>query len=97
MSQHLFAATPLAGKPVTVILGYDRVLNYVFCTVTVEEEIVYSNLADPEAGTDQQNIEYFRPVLQELGVTVPESMFVEVTKDQLGRVGNRTEVHRAED
>jgi sensor domain CHASE-containing protein len=49
-------------------MGYDRQLDYVFCVVERGGETVYSNLADPEAGTDQQDVEYFRPVLERLGL-----------------------------
>lgn len=99
MSQHKHTTTTKDGKQVTVTLGYDRPLDYVFCTVMQdgnregEGEILYSNLSDDEAGTDLQEVEYFRPILEGLGITVPASMFTEVLIDQLERVGNKTIVH----
>lgn len=90
MSQHVFRATALNGDPVTVTLGYDRPLDYVFCLVQDQHgEYLYSNLADPDAGTEQRHVDYFRPVLAGLGVKLPESMFVEVKGDQTNAVGNR--------
>ena len=75
------------------MLGYDRQLDYVFCVVERDGEYVYSNLADPDAGTEQQDVAYFRQVLDRLGVVVPESMFTEVEADQRGRIGNRVVNH----
>src|SRR6266851_10254528 len=98
MSQHLFQSTDTKGEPLTVTLGYDRPLDYVFCTVAAENgDVVYSNLDDEDAGIDQQDVDYYRAVLQNLGVRVPESMFREVRSDQLGCVGNRVVVHPAEE
>ena len=90
MSQHVFRTTSLNGDPVTVTLGYDRPLDYVFCLVQDPHgECLYSNLADPDAGTEQQSVDYFRPVLVGLGIAVPSQIFVEVESDQLNAVGNR--------
>ena len=100
MSQHKHSTFSQNGRKVVVTLGYDRPLDYVFCTVmqcaeglAEGEEVLYSNLGDDEAGADLQNVDYFRPVLATLGIRVPESMFTEVQLDQLQRVGNRTVVH----
>lgn len=90
MSQHTFQTTPA----VQVTLGYDRPLDYVFCTVTSPcGEILYSNLDDEEAGTACRDVEYFREKLVQFGISVPESMFTEVENDQRNRVGNRTVEH----
>ena len=100
MSQHKHSTQTQDGRKVTVTLGYDRPLDYVFCTVIQErgvtdegEEIFYSNLSDDEAGTDLQDVDYFRGVLNELSISVPDALFTEVKIDQLDRVGNRTVVH----
>lgn len=96
MSQHVFRTCDHEKRKVTVTLGYDRPLNYVFCTVfSDDEEIVYSNLDDDRAGTDQQDVEYFRGVLKALGIEVPELMFREVADDQANRIGNRIVFHEA--
>lgn len=93
MSQHIFK-TSKRGRTVTVLMGYDRPLDYVFCTVLDEhDEPLYSNLDDDQAGTDLQDVEYFRPVLKKLGVLVPESMYAEVASDQANSVGNRVLIH----
>ena len=96
MSQHIFETTDGKGNDVTVTIGYDRPLNFVFCTVvTGEDHVIYSNLDDDGAGTHQQNVGYYRSVLEGLGLCVPESIFQEVAADQRGRVGNRLVTHSA--
>ena len=94
MSQHIFDTTDSQGNEVTVTMGYDRPLNFVFCTVmTRDDDVIYSNLDDDDAGTHQQEVNYYRSVLEALGVQVPESVFREVAVDQLRRVGNRVVTH----
>ena len=100
MSQHRYSTKSKDGKQVIVTLGYDRLLDYVFCTViqesegtNEEEEVLYSDLSDNEAGTDLQDVDYFRGVLNELGISVPDALFTEVKSDQFYRVGNRTVFH----
>ena len=58
-----------------------------------EDSPIYSNLDDDNAGLHQQDVDYLRPVLAELGIEVPEQMFLEVQADQLMRVGNRDVDH----
>ena len=97
MSQHHFESTTEAGDKLLVTMGYDRPLDYVFCTVfDKNEEVIYSNLDDDDAGTELQDVDYYRAILEKLGVRVPESMFREVKADQQRRVGNRVEVHSAD-
>jgi hypothetical protein len=96
MSQHIFNATTADGENVTVTMGYDRPLDFVFCTVIADGgKILYSHLDDTEAATHQQEVDYYRGVLQQYGITVPDSVFQEVQADQLQRVGNRVVVHDA--
>ena len=97
MSQHILNTTMSKKRKVTLMMGYDRPLDYVFCTVMNEEgDVIYSNLDDDRAGTDLQDVEYFRPVLQQLGIKVPEEMLTEVKSDQTLHVGNRVVYHSAE-
>lgn len=99
MSQHQHTTSTKDGKNVVVTLGYDRPLDYVFCTVMQnsdgdqEANVLYSNLSDDDAGTECQDVDYFKPVLAALGISVPVSMFTEVKIDQLERTGNRTVAH----
>ena len=96
MSQHIFETNNAQGAPVTVTMGYDRPLVYVFCTVLdPNDKVIYSNLDDDDAGTLQQEVDYYRPVLERLGLHVPESVFQEVASGQIGRIGNRVVVHSA--
>jgi len=91
MSQHIYE-----DDNTRVVLGYDRPLGYVFCTVERGGEMIYSNLSDADAGTEQQDVRYYRSVLDRLGVTVPEEMFAAVESDQRARVGNRVVHHSSE-
>jgi hypothetical protein len=95
VSQHLCVSRNSDGNTVQVVLGYDRPLNFVFCTVNLldDGEIIYSNLSDPNAGTRQQDVNYYRPILVAAGVTLPEAMFEQVAEDQALRVGNRVVDH----
>jgi hypothetical protein len=98
MSQHILSTFNLQGESITVTMGYDRPLDFVFCTVmTTNDDVIYSNLDDDDAGTDQQDVDYYRPILDRLGIHVPESIFWEVKADQLMRVGNRVVVHTADE
>jgi hypothetical protein len=95
MSQHIFKTTTTDGKILMITMGYDRPLDFVFCTIIADGDILYSNLDDPAAGTHQQDVEYYRRVLQQFGIDAPESLFKEVQEDQAHRIGNRVVVHGA--
>jgi len=88
MSQHIYK-----HGDVEVRMGYDRPLDFVFCTVAVRGEIEYSNLGDPNAGTECQDVEYYRPILETLSIQVPDAMFMEIKEDQINRVGNRVRIY----
>jgi hypothetical protein len=84
MSQHIFETNNAQGAPVTVTMGYDRPLVYVFCTVLdPNDKVIYSNLDDVDAGTHQQDVDYYRSVLLKLGLHVPESMFEKSSRTSL--------------
>ncbi|AXC15432.1 hypothetical protein ACPOL_6188 [Acidisarcina polymorpha] len=90
MSQHIIRTVGGSGIAVTVTLGYDRPLDFVFCTImNAQNEPIYTNLDDDDAGTHQQDIDYYRPILARLGIEVPEAMFAEVEFDQANVVANR--------
>jgi hypothetical protein len=94
MSQHIFETTNAEKERLTVTMGYDRPLNYVFCTVMTEDgDVIYSNLDDDQAGISQQDVGYYRTVLRNLELQIPESMYRETQADQVARVGNRVQVH----
>lgn len=96
MSQHYFVTTH-ARRPVRVVMGYDRALNYVFMTVERLDDdrhiYLYSNRFDEEAGTHCQDVYHYRDVLMDLRLTVPASMFDEVERDRTSRMGNRVVHH----
>jgi hypothetical protein len=94
VSQHIFRTVDGSGVAVTVTLGYDRPLDFVFCTVMDPHgEPIYTNLDDEDAGTHQQDILYYRPILNRLRIEIPEAMFAEVESDQANIVGNRVVDH----
>ena len=107
MSRHYFD-TVQGDQAVCVTLGYDRPLDYFFLTVErtpgskpgetrdAEDEagFVYSNLEDPELSGGSSDLEYYRAKLEELGISVPESMFREAELDAINGVGNRVVRHR---
>jgi hypothetical protein len=101
VSAHYFD-TIQGDHAVRVTLGYDRPLDYFHLTiertsdfVTDEDQFVYCNLEDPELPCGQcEDLEYYRIKLQELGITVPESIFRETELDSINRVGNREIRHQ---
>ena len=105
MSQHSFNTT-LQGRPVIVVVGYDRPLRGFFCFVekcevddAEDDEFVYSNLNDLLLASSyglSKSLEYFKGVLHELGLRVPTSMFEQSELDMLGNVGNRCVSHTAD-
>lgn len=105
MSQHTFFATH-QGRPVKVVMGWDRPLAYFFMTVMLlegcvarsdedeDDDVLYSNLDQSRPfGLDLDDL---RGALDELGITVPESMFDEVESDAIHNVGNRFMTHQAD-
>lgn len=96
MSQHILKTTDVKGASVQVRIGYDRPLDYIHCTVTDQDgEITYSSLGDVEALIEVQDVDYYRPILADLGITVPDTIFDEVSNDQASRVGNRVVIYEA--
>lgn len=97
MSKHYFQ-TEHNGSPVTVQLGWDRPLQQFHLIIEhgqsgQQEEgegdsYLYSNLSDPQA-MDCKDLDYFAGKLNELGITVPDSMIREVWNDAGFNVGNR--------
>lgn len=98
MSQHHCDST-YQGKPVHVVMGWDRPLQYVFLTVELESEVddddepiyVYHNFDEPE---DQPlTLDHAVAVLKRLDIAVPDSMIIETEKDRDANVGNRQVFH----
>ena len=70
------------------MVSYDEPLDYVFCVVMgAADEPLHSNLHDDGAGCEQQDVEYYRPILTHMDQG-PGSMFMEVASDQRNQVGN---------
>lgn len=100
MSQHYYHDTDPDGSCITVLLGWDRPLQYVFLVVTKEskdrktEEMTYSNLDDPSSRG--QDLVYYRNKVSDLGLSLPETMYTQVEKDQANNIGNRIVQHTHE-
>lgn len=104
MSQHRFATT-YQGRPVEVLMGWDRPLQGVFMVVSRgdaredEDEFVYSNLDDPalaDCGGLPPVVDYFLVKLGDLGVAVPQAMLDEIERDSRANVGTRHVVYDAD-
>jgi hypothetical protein len=89
MSRHSVTTTTKRGDEVSVVIGYDRPMRCVFCTVQHGEDMLYSNLSDVRAGTSQQDVRYYERVLARRGITIPGVMYEQVENDQDFNVGNR--------
>lgn len=102
MSRHYFN-TSHRGFPVTIILGWDRPMNYFFLVIEKPDELIddtalvedddflYSNLH--EIDPFGHDLDYYRDVLRHFQIDVPESMFIEVQHDAERNVGNRMATH----
>lgn len=99
MSRHIFS-TEHQGRPIVVVIGWDRPLQYHFMTIQRmdaaedEPDFLYSNLDEPN-GTGL-SLAYYRGVLERLGIIVPEGMFRESKADRANNVGNRFVTHHAD-
>ena len=102
MSQHYFE-TQHEGKPVTVVMGWDRPLQGFFMVIEkasdTEDEYLYSNLDDealfPFMGLPP-TLEHFLATLKTFGLSVPPTMIEEIQADAYNNVGNRIKDHSAQ-
>ena len=96
MSQHTFKTTR-DGEPICVLMGWDRPLAYFFLVVErlamTDDENAYLYLYLDDPGAIDCSLDYYRKKLSELGISVPESMFVEAENDRQHNVGNRVVEH----
>jgi|SRR6185312_17303936 len=105
MSRHYFDTTH-KGFPITVLLGWDRRLNYFFLCIekasemiddtmhVKDEDFLYDNLREIDPFI--QDLDYYRQVLSHFQILVPESMFIEVQRDFEQNAGNRMVKHQAD-
>ena len=93
MSQHVASST-YQGKPITILMGWDRPLQGFYMVITYQggdEEMLYSNLDDPKIDRFgmSSTLDPFLHKLEELGLTIPPTMVTEVRNDRVGNIGNR--------
>jgi hypothetical protein len=96
MSQHYYETT-LRGQTAIVMMGWDRPSLGYFLTIELgatneSEEPFYSNLNDSALRGFEgfpPTLGYFALKLAELGVAVPDEVFLEVQEDGFSNIGNR--------
>jgi hypothetical protein len=101
MSQHFFTTTH-EGRPVELLMGWDRPLQGFFMLVSRgdagddEVEYLYCNLDDHalvRCGGLPAAMDHFVVQLRALGIEVPPAMLAEVERDAEVNAGNRFVVY----
>ncbi|WP_258030010.1 hypothetical protein [Pectobacterium odoriferum] len=105
MSRHYFT-TSHKGLPTTLYLGWDRPMQNFFLVIEKPEEQIEEDTCDEhdiylynnlqERDPFGHGLDYYRAVLLNFQITVPESMFTEVLHDAENNVGNRVVIHQAD-
>jgi hypothetical protein len=94
MSRHFFETT-YKGKPISILMGYDRPMNGFYMVIDYTHEAddgyIYSNLSNTDAYP--KGLETYRKKLNELGIQVPDEIFKELESDQRRKIGNKTVRH----
>ena len=109
MSQHLFH-THRGQTPICVTIGWDRPIGHFFMYIEETTQcsddsdlpdphdddpaLIYNNLDEPDAF--ELDLDHFRRVLMDLGITVPEVMFEQTMQDRDNNIGNRTVFYTAD-
>ena len=95
MSRHSYPATS-AGRPVLVVIGYDRALRGFYLLVErcdgPDGHMLYCNLDDPLLADCMglpDSTDYFVVKLQALGLPLWRHVLDELHADQRGQIGNR--------
>lgn len=102
MSQHVFRTTLDDGRSVEVLSGWDRPLQGFFLVIEwlnapkdTEEPYLFSNLNMEES--HPKAYDYFRKVLAEFGIIVPQQMIEEILRDGEENKGNKRVIHDVRD
>lgn len=98
MSRHYFQTT-YAGKPVEVLMGFDRPLNGFFMVIDYlepEEDdendgYIYSNMLEKNSHPD--SLTPYLKKLAELGISIPTEMIQEIEMDGAFKTGNKNVRH----
>lgn len=104
MSRHSIRAT-IAGKEATIVIGWDRPLEYYHMVIELDGEYIWSNLNLVE-GTSFTNPDFYHAVLEGFGVVLPTALRDELECDRLespgankvkdwGQIGNNTQAERS--
>jgi hypothetical protein len=102
MSQHYLDTQTKDGQSVTVLMGWDRPLQFVPCSVLIDRqddfsptgEILYSNLDEGIPFTHRVELSYYTTILAErFGITLPNEMLGAITADIASNAGNRVEYY----
>lgn len=98
MSRHYFQTT-YAGKPVEVLMGFDRPCNGFFMVIDYLEEpeddenegCIYTNMWEENPHPD--SLTPYLNKLTELDIAVPAEMIQEIVKDGEIKIGNKNVRH----
>lgn len=97
MSQHIFE-TMLNGEKIEVFAGWDRPLRGFFLVIERLDlegrstgSYLFNNLCMREP--HPKTFDYFRNVLDELGIEVPQAMIDEILLDRAENKGNKRVIH----
>ena len=82
--------TSIGGHSITVLMGWDRALQYHFMVVEYpgDDEPRYSNLNDNQAGLSG-TLRYFAGKAKELGIKIPDTMIARLKTDETLDLGPR--------
>ena len=98
MSQHRFQTEDREGRPIEVLMGWDRPLQGFFLVIQrPNDDIVYSNLVD--GALDRWNglpptLDHFVDELRRRQIQVPQRMLNEIRLDGERNAGNREVLYR---
>ena len=101
MSQHVYK-TMLNGQNIEILAGWDRPLHGFFLVIEnidhsdkTDEPYLFSNLDMTES--HPKSFDYFRNVLEQFGIRVPQEMIDEIIRDGAVNKGNKRVIHEVRD
>ena len=94
MSRHFFK-TEYQGKPITVLMGFDRPMGGYFMVIEEDDQkdddYIFTNLY--EQITHPKTIKPYRDKLKQLGIFVPVEMLMAIETDDTALMGNKDVYH----
>lgn len=94
--------TSIKEQEATVLMGWDRTLQYYFMVIDLlgnkdepllEDEPLYSNLNDDNAKTNiKDNLSYFVKKARSFDIEIPKEMIAKLQADKVLNLGNDTSI-----